>query len=112
VSAIATPARGARCLPRDRSQTAVNHLDNGNRDFFIGAPGTMPPIRKPTLDDLCASMAQFVTCLERADPDVLEDLITRVWSCPRQTGQVASWCALMKSRGERIPRARCGCISL
>ena len=34
------------------------------------------------------------------------------WSCPRQTGQVASWCALMKSRGERIPRARCGCISL
>jgi hypothetical protein len=35
-----------------------------------------------------------------------------VWSCPRQTGQVAGWCALMNWRGERIPRARCGCISL
>jgi hypothetical protein len=34
------------------------------------------------------------------------------WSCPRQTGQVAGWCALMNWRGERIPRARCGCISL
>ena len=39
-------------------------------------------------------------------------VVAREWSCPRQTGQVASWCALMKSRGERIPRARCGCISL
>jgi hypothetical protein len=35
-----------------------------------------------------------------------------VWSCPRQTGQVAGCCALMNWRGERIPRARCGCISL
>ena len=35
-----------------------------------------------------------------------------MWSCPRQTGQAAGWCALMNWRGERIPRARCGCISL
>lgn len=38
----------------------------------------MPAIPKPTLDDQCASMARFLHCLERADPDVLEDLIARV----------------------------------
>ena len=58
---------------------------------------------------------------EKALPSVLASVLAdasgsvssgAVMELPRQTGQVASWCALMKSRGERIPRARCGCISL
>jgi len=43
----------------------------------------MPAIPKPTLDDLCASMTRFLNCLERADPDVLEDLIARVAEGPQ-----------------------------
>jgi hypothetical protein len=44
----------------------------------------------------------------------LKDAVAQAkrWSCPYQTGQAAGWCALMNWRGERIPRARCGCISL
>jgi hypothetical protein len=38
----------------------------------------MPVIPKPTLDDLCASMDRFLNCVERADPDVLEELIGQV----------------------------------
>ena len=46
------------------------------------------------------------------NPGVADGKQGFIWSCPRQTGQAAGWCALRNWRGERIPRARCGCISL
>jgi hypothetical protein len=47
----------------------------------------MPVTPKPTLDDLCASMARFLNCLERADPEVLEDLLARVAEGPHAQQQ-------------------------
>ena len=38
----------------------------------------MPAASKPNLDDLCLAMAKFLTCLERADADVLKNLHERV----------------------------------
>jgi hypothetical protein len=45
------------------------------------------------LDDLCAAMARFLTCLERADLDTLVELHDRVTSVPQsrraQEGRLA-----------------------
>ena len=38
----------------------------------------MPAASKPNLDDLCLAMAGFLTCLDRADADALQDLHDRV----------------------------------
>ena len=38
----------------------------------------MPTAPKPNLDDLCLAMARFLTCLDRADADALQDLYDRV----------------------------------
>jgi hypothetical protein len=50
--------------------------------------------------------------VDKRGRSVLSRRVSRGWSCPRQTGQVAGCCALTNWRGERIPRAQCGCISL
>jgi hypothetical protein len=38
----------------------------------------MPVTPKPNFDDLCLAMARFLTCLDRADADVLQDLYDHV----------------------------------
>jgi hypothetical protein len=40
----------------------------------------VPVTPKPTLDDLCAALARFLHCLERADRDTLIELHERVCS--------------------------------
>jgi hypothetical protein len=42
----------------------------------------MPAVPKPNLDDLCAALARFVTCLERADRATLLELQEQVTAKP------------------------------
>jgi hypothetical protein len=42
----------------------------------------MPAVPKPTLDDLCAALARFLHCLERADRATLLELQEQVTAKP------------------------------
>jgi hypothetical protein len=66
----------------------------------------MPAIPKPTLNDLCASMARFLNCPERADPDVLEELIGRVaaGSPARRRDQQCLIGLIEEAMGEKLRR--------
>jgi hypothetical protein len=44
----------------------------------------MPAVPKPNLDDLCATMARFLHCLERADRATLLELHERVLERPHR----------------------------